>query len=97
MTELAYDFDLFVIGGGSGGVRAARMAASYGARVAIVAADLLAHVAQARGPLLLALEQLVDPLDVGLVAVPGERAAAGKQACALALADPARQRGGLGR
>ncbi|HEY8434693.1 MAG TPA: glutathione-disulfide reductase [Sphingomicrobium sp.] len=29
------DFDLFVIGGGSGGVRASRVAASYGARVAI--------------------------------------------------------------
>ncbi len=28
-----YDVDLFVIGGGSGGVRAARMAAQYGARV----------------------------------------------------------------
>ena len=31
-----YDFDLFVIGGGSGGVRAARMAAATGAKVAIV-------------------------------------------------------------
>ncbi len=31
-----FDFDLFVIGGGSGGVRAARMAAGTGARVAIV-------------------------------------------------------------
>ena len=31
----AHDFDLFVIGGGSGGVRAARIAAGYGARVAI--------------------------------------------------------------
>ena len=31
----AYDFDLFVIGGGSGGVRAARMAAQRGARVAL--------------------------------------------------------------
>jgi glutathione reductase (NADPH) len=31
----AYDFDLFVIGGGSGGVRAARIAAGYGAKVAI--------------------------------------------------------------
>ena len=31
----AYDFDLFVIGGGSGGVRAARMAAGRGARVAM--------------------------------------------------------------
>ena len=30
-----YDFDLFVIGGGSGGVRAARVAALHGARVAI--------------------------------------------------------------
>ena len=31
-----YDYDLFVIGAGSGGVRAARMSAQYGARVAIV-------------------------------------------------------------
>jgi glutathione reductase (NADPH) len=31
----AFDFDLFVIGGGSGGVRAARMAAQRGARVAL--------------------------------------------------------------
>src|ERR1700749_4382327 len=30
-----YDYDLFVIGGGSGGVRAARMAALAGARVAL--------------------------------------------------------------
>jgi glutathione reductase (NADPH) len=31
----SFDFDLFVIGGGSGGVRAARMAAGRGARVAL--------------------------------------------------------------
>jgi glutathione reductase (NADPH) len=30
-----YDYDLFVIGGGSGGVRAGRVAATYGARVAV--------------------------------------------------------------
>src|SRR5262245_18309469 len=30
-----YDYDLFVIGAGSGGVRAARVAAGYGARVGI--------------------------------------------------------------
>jgi len=30
-----YDYDLFVIGGGSGGVRAARLSARYGARVAL--------------------------------------------------------------
>ncbi len=34
MTE-GYDFDLFVIGAGSGGVRAARFAADFGARVAV--------------------------------------------------------------
>ncbi|MFZ4690025.1 MAG: glutathione-disulfide reductase [Polymorphobacter sp.] len=31
----AYDYDLFVIGAGSGGVRAARIAAGHGARVAV--------------------------------------------------------------
>jgi glutathione reductase (NADPH) len=30
-----YDYDLFTIGGGSGGVRASRMAAQYGAKVAL--------------------------------------------------------------
>ena len=30
-----YDYDLYVIGAGSGGVRCARMWASYGARVAV--------------------------------------------------------------
>ncbi len=32
---MAYDYDLFVIGAGSGGVRASRIAASHGARVGI--------------------------------------------------------------
>src|SRR4051812_4241878 len=32
---MTYDYDLFTIGGGSGGVRASRVSASYGARVAI--------------------------------------------------------------
>jgi len=32
---MAYDFDLYVIGAGSGGVRAARFAAGYGAKVAV--------------------------------------------------------------
>ncbi len=39
MTE--YEFDLFVIGGGSGGVRGARMAASYGAKVGLAEAGRL--------------------------------------------------------
>src|SRR5690349_22583557 len=35
-TEMAeFDVDLFVIGGGSGGVRAARIAAGYGARAMV--------------------------------------------------------------
>ena len=32
---MAYDFDLFVIGGGSAGVRSARIAAGHGARVGV--------------------------------------------------------------
>src|SRR5262245_51926428 len=34
-TMMSFDFDLFVIGAGSGGVRAARFAAGFGARVAV--------------------------------------------------------------
>ena len=30
-----FDYDLFVLGAGSGGVRASRMSASYGAKVAV--------------------------------------------------------------
>lgn len=36
MSTSSYDYDLVVIGAGSGGVRAARMAATKGARVAII-------------------------------------------------------------
>ncbi|MBA4226803.1 MAG: glutathione-disulfide reductase [Hyphomonas sp.] len=35
MTDAAYDYDLFVIGGGSGGVRAGRIAAQAGAKVGL--------------------------------------------------------------
>jgi glutathione reductase (NADPH) len=34
-TEPNYDYDLFVIGAGSGGVRASRVSAAYGAKVAV--------------------------------------------------------------
>lgn len=34
-NDTSYDYDLFVIGAGSGGVRASRMASQYGARVAV--------------------------------------------------------------
>jgi glutathione reductase (NADPH) len=38
---MSYDYDLFVIGAGSGGVRAARMSAGYGARVAVAESTYL--------------------------------------------------------
>ena len=41
ITMPSFDFDLFVVGGGSGGVRAARMAAQRGARVALAEAGAL--------------------------------------------------------
>jgi glutathione reductase (NADPH) len=44
-----YDFDLFVIGGGSGGVRAARIAGNHGARVAIAEADRYGGTCVIRG------------------------------------------------
>jgi glutathione reductase (NADPH) len=36
VAEQRYDYDLITIGAGSGGVRASRMAASFGARVAVI-------------------------------------------------------------
>ena len=41
MAAMAYDYDLIVIGGGSGGIATARRAAEYGARVALVEAGRL--------------------------------------------------------
>ena len=43
------DFDLFVIGGGSGGVRAARIAAGHGARVALAESDRYGGTCVIRG------------------------------------------------
>ncbi|SER44795.1 NADPH-glutathione reductase [Faunimonas pinastri] len=45
----AYDYDLFVIGAGSGGVRAARKAAETGARVAIAESDRVGGTCVIRG------------------------------------------------
>ena len=44
-----FDYDLFVIGGGSGGVRAARLAASLGKRVAIAEEHRLGGTCVIRG------------------------------------------------
>ena len=44
-----YDYDLFVIGGGSGGVRAARVAAQTGAKVGLAEADRYGGTCVIRG------------------------------------------------
>ncbi|MCS6812697.1 MAG: glutathione-disulfide reductase [Cyanobacteria bacterium] len=46
---MTYDFDLFVIGGGSGGIATARRAAEYGAKVGIAEFDRLGGTCVNRG------------------------------------------------
>jgi glutathione reductase (NADPH) len=46
---MAFDYDLFVIGGGSGGVRAARVAASTGAKVALAEQSRMGGTCVIRG------------------------------------------------
>lgn len=46
---MIFDYDLFVIGGGSGGIPAARQAAKYGAKVAIAEQDALGGTCVNRG------------------------------------------------
>nr|WP_262983209.1 FAD-dependent oxidoreductase [Paracoccus mutanolyticus] len=47
---MTFDYDLFVIGGGSGGVRAARIAAGeYGARVALAEESRMGGTCVIRG------------------------------------------------
>jgi glutathione reductase (NADPH) len=44
-----YDFDLFTLGAGSGGVAASRRAGSYGARVAVCEEDRVGGTCVLRG------------------------------------------------
>jgi len=46
---MSFDYDLFVIGGGSGGVRAARISAGYGARVALAEESRMGGTCVIRG------------------------------------------------
>ncbi|MBO3461386.1 glutathione-disulfide reductase [Aetokthonos hydrillicola Thurmond2011] len=46
---MSYDYDLFVIGAGSGGLAASKRAASYGAKVAIAEQDLVGGTCVIRG------------------------------------------------
>ena len=52
-----YDYDLFTIGAGSGGVRATRLAASYGARAAVVLKKIESETPKAPS----AVEPELDP------------------------------------
>ncbi|MBE9039875.1 FAD-dependent oxidoreductase, partial [Oscillatoriales cyanobacterium LEGE 11467] len=46
---MTYDYNLFVIGAGSGGLAASKRAASYGAKVAIAESDLVGGTCVIRG------------------------------------------------
>ncbi|WP_438992422.1 FAD-dependent oxidoreductase, partial [Lentibacter sp.] len=46
---MSFDYDLFVIGGGSGGVRAARVATQGGAKVALAEEDRYGGTCVIRG------------------------------------------------
>ena len=46
---MTFDYDLFVIGAGSGGLAASKRAASYGAKVAIAEQDLVGGTCVIRG------------------------------------------------
>ncbi|WBU58150.1 glutathione-disulfide reductase [Paracoccus sediminicola] len=46
---MSFDYDLFVIGGGSGGVRAARISAGYGAKVALAEESRMGGTCVIRG------------------------------------------------
>src|SRR5260370_43244 len=65
-----FDVDLFVIGGGSGGVRAARIAAGHGARV-MVAEEYLMGGAHNRWPARRGIEHKIESSEVcHLAALP---------------------------
>jgi choline dehydrogenase-like flavoprotein len=48
-SDMEFDYDLFVIGGGSGGVRAARVAAAGGAKVALAEESRMGGTCVIRG------------------------------------------------
>lgn len=56
---MAYDFDLYVIGAGSGGVRAARFAAGFGAKVAVAESRYLGGTCVNVGCVLTSIKNLV--------------------------------------
>ena len=79
MTE--FDCDLFVIGGGSGGVRAARISATYGAKV------MLAEEYRVGGTCVIRARRVLAKLKKGMI----EDEAVGVDIVWRALAAPCRQ------
>ena len=80
MSQSEFDYDLFVIGAGSGGVRASRIAAGHGARVAVAEEFRIGGTCVIRGcvpkKLLVYASQVADDL-----------AHAGAERLALGLVD----------
>ncbi len=68
---MGFDLDLFVIGGGSGGVRAARMAAQAGARVALAEQSRLGGTCVIRGCVPKKLMVFASQFEEALELAPG--------------------------
>ena len=61
---MTYHFDLFVIGAGSGGVRAARFAAGFGAKVAVAESRYLIASACLGNPMEISAASNTNALDI---------------------------------
>jgi len=88
---MAFDYDLFVIGGGSGGVRAARVSAASGARVALADPGYPAY-RNILGALDLQVARVETDLDTGFQPTPAHLDQAGDLA-GLLVASPANPTG----
>ena len=88
---MKYDYDLFVIGGGSGGVRAARMAALAGARVALAEEYRMGGTCVIRGCIPKKLLVYASQFSENIMDAAGYGWAFGD--CQIRLADPDRQQG----
>ena len=68
-----FDYDLFTVGAGSGGVRASRMAGRFGARVAIAEHDRIGGTCVIRGCIPKKLLSYAAPNAVAMHCLPAHR------------------------